>query len=244
MNLISFLISGAFAAFRDPSVTSNQTSYYIPSKSAVVGILGAMVGIQRSDSLGDLYGPEYKEFFKGIRIGLQMKSIPHKITFFTNHRSFKESKTKPYKTELLENPTYRIFVQADPDTSDRIYDAVSNNRFTYSPHLGHAYCPARVADAELIETEKIDPEDKKTRCVVLDESEAYKDNFKFKYEPIDDNPVIVERHIHHFFDNGNLDARVLKHWIPTNGSEIDIKTHTSRSLSNFYQLRDGIVCIY
>ena len=103
-------MSGSFAAFRDPSVTSNQTVYYIPSKSAVVGILGAMIGIKRSDQLGDIYSQEYLDFFKQTSIGIQLESIPKKVVYFTNHRSLKKAKTKPFKTEVVENPRYTIYV--------------------------------------------------------------------------------------------------------------------------------------
>jgi CRISPR-associated Cas5-like protein len=59
LDILSFRISGSFAAFRDPSVTSHQTVSFIPSKSAVIGIIGAMIGVKRSNSLAELYSQEY-----------------------------------------------------------------------------------------------------------------------------------------------------------------------------------------
>ena len=53
MSIVSFDLEGDFAAFRDPSVTTNQTVTVIPSKSAVIGLIGALLGIQRSDSIFD-----------------------------------------------------------------------------------------------------------------------------------------------------------------------------------------------
>ena len=50
MRLISFDLSGEFAEFSDPSVTSNQIVYFIPSKSAVIGIIGAIIGIKRAST--------------------------------------------------------------------------------------------------------------------------------------------------------------------------------------------------
>ena len=244
MKLISFRISGAFAAFRDPSVTSNQTVYYIPSKSAVVGILGAMIGIKRSDSLGELYSDEFQEFFKNTKIGIQFESIPKKVTFFTNHRSLKEPKTKPFKTEVVENPRYTIYIITDEENSKKLTNALKKNEFVFSPYLGHAYCQAAVFDFKEIDAKKTDSKGEKTQCVVLDESETYNPDFEFRHEMITEGTVIIERHIHHFFNDEKFDGRVLKHWIPTNNSEFEIKRDSARGLSKFYKIGDHVVCMY
>ena len=244
MKLISFRISGKFASFRDPSVTSNQTVYYIPSKSAVVGILGAMIGVKRSDTLGEIYGEEYLEFFKNTKIGIQYESIPNKVVFYTNHRSLKEPKTKPFKTEVLENPQYTIYVITDEGNSKKLVNALKKNEFKFSPYLGHAYCPATISDFEEIDAKEIASNGEKTKCVVLDESETYNPDFEFKHEMITEGSVIIERHIHHYFDDDKFDGRVLKHWIPTENSEFKIKSDSKRGLSSFYKIGEYVVCIY
>ena len=245
LKLITFRISGEFAAFRDPSVTSNQTAYYIPSKSAVIGILGAMIGIRRSDTLDEIYSKEYLEFFKNTKIGLQLECTPKKVVFFTNHRSLKEPKTKPFKTELVENPTYTIYVKTDEINSKKLINALEKHEFVYAPYFGHAYCPTRIENFRQIDVSKIDPKDKKTKCVILDESETYNLDFQFECGIINDGgSVIVERHIHHFFEGEKFDARVLKHWIPTNNSELEIERDSTRSLSEFYTMKDHVICMY
>ena len=245
MKLISFRVSGAFAAFRDPSVTSNQTVYYIPSKSAVVGMLGAMIGIKRSNNLGEIYGEEFQEFFKNTKIGMQFESIPKKITFFTNHRSLKEPKTKPFKTEVVENPRYTIYVNTDDENFKKLSIALKKNEFVYSPYLGHAYCQAAVFDFKEIESTETDSVSEKTKCVVLDESETYNQDFKLMLrQSSPKGSIIIERHIHHFFDEGEFNGRVLKHWIPVNNSEFKIKIDSARGLSKFYKIRDHVVCMY
>jgi len=246
LKLISFRISGAFAAFRDPSVTTNQTAYYIPSKSAVIGILGAIIGIPRSNTLRSLYSDKYLEFFKTTKIGLQFESEPKKVAFFTNHRSLKEAKTKPFKTEVVENPKYTVYVDTDKENLEKISSALAKNKFAYPPYLGHAYCPARVSDFSEIDAGIADDaEGMETRCVVLDESETYNPDFRFKPEMIAcGGSAIIERHIHHFFDKEKFDGRVLKHWIPTNNSRIEIHENSKRLLSKFYETGGSVVCMY
>lgn len=246
MKIISFRIAGAFAAFRDPSVTSNQTVYFIPSKSAVIGLVGAMIGIERSSNLGEIYSKEYLSFFSETKIGIQFESKnPRKIVYFTNHRSLKEAKTKPYKAELVENPKYTIYVKTNEPYLGKLHNAIQKNEFVYSPYLGHAYCPAAVFDGKLVDTTEVEPEGQKTKCVVLDESETYDESFEVKFEAIQENSsIIIERHLHHFIRDNNLERRVLKHWIPTNDSEYEIKSYSGGNLSTFVKIDDNAVCIY
>ena len=110
--ILSFCATGDYAAFRDPSITSNQTVYHIPSKTAVVGILGAILGIKRSNRLDEIYSADFLNFFSKIKIGLEVKNNPQKIVYFTNHRSLKESKTKPVKKEILVQPKYTVYIQS------------------------------------------------------------------------------------------------------------------------------------
>ena len=100
MSIVSFDLEGDFAAFKDPSVTTNQTVTVIPSKSALIGLIGALLGVKRSNSFDCLYSDGYLDLLKKTAVGIQVRSQAAKCTFFTNHRSLKEAKTKPYKTEL------------------------------------------------------------------------------------------------------------------------------------------------
>ncbi|CAE6493558.1 CRISPR-associated protein Cas5 [Candidatus Nitrosotenuis uzonensis] len=246
LKIISFAVSGAFAAFRDPSVTSNQTVYFIPSKSAVIGLLGAIVGVQRSNNLNDAYGEQYLDFFKKTRIGLQLETQnPKKITMFTNHRSLKEAKTKPFKTELFENPKYRIFVKTEEPYYSRLADSLQSNNFTYSPYFGHAYCPATITEFTTHNSQDVDPEGEITKCVVLDESETYDLKFKLTLKKAEDNSsLMIERHLHHYFDEGKFERKVLKHWIPTNNTKFKIDEHSGSNLSEFVNIDGHVVCIY
>ena len=258
MNILSFRLTGQFAAFRDPSVTSNQTVYYIPSKSAIIGLLGAMIGIERdNNSLGLLYGNNYINFFSKISIGTRCEFQPRKITYYTNHRSLIKATMKPFKEELVENPEYRIFVLVNNNEYsefNNLKTSIFENRFVYSPYLGHVYCPALVSDPKIenaIEVEN--PEDTITSCVILDESpDGDKNDSGFVHpSDLDIRPlsekasIIIERHLHHFYRNNQLEQRVLKHWIPVNSVSYRIRRIGKRNLSKFFKMDDDeVVCMY
>jgi CRISPR-associated protein Cas5 subtype I-B len=246
--LIELIVGGRFAAFRDPSVTSNQTVYHVPSKSAVIGLLGAMIGIQRDDSsLGSLYGSKYMDFFSKTNIGIRYEAEPRKITFFTNHRSFEKATMKPFKEELLQNPQYRIFVLINDECEEfnRIQESIYGNTFVYSPYLGHAYCPAVVSEPKEHETKEISPEDEITTCVILDESDMHKTDSMFRLLPRrEDASVRLERHLHHYYNTNHLEGRVLKYWIPINFSTYRIERYDAGKLSKFYRIDDEVVCMF
>jgi CRISPR-associated protein Cas5 subtype I-B len=219
--------------------------YYIPSKSSVIGILGAMIGIERDNSLGEMYSKNYLDLFANTKIGIKVLSQSKKLTLFTNHRSLKAPKTKPFKTEILENPRYEFFVCTNESYLELINKSIEHNQFVYSPYLGHAYCPATISELNMMDLQEREPKGQATECVILDESETYKDNFAFRLEQIDDtkSTVIIERHLHHFVSDEKLERRVLKHWIPI-GSRYEIKGMPKPELSTFVQYDGKVVCMY
>lgn len=248
MKLLSFTLSGNFAAFRDPTVTANQTVYFIPSKSAVIGLLGAILGVKRSHNLDKRYSDEYLKLFKMTDIGIQLCNNPKKITLFTNHVSLLESKTKPYKTELLESPEYLVYVHSSDEYMEKMTKVISEKNFMFSPYLGHAYCPARIDNLSTYSCNKVtDPLGLNTKCVIIDELD-FKDNKSFlrvAETEGTDHKIIIERHLYHFFDNGTFNMRVIRHFIPIGGTEWSIKTPKYETrYSNFVELDGKIICLY
>ncbi len=254
MLIMSFNIEGDFASFRDPSITSNQIVYYIPSKSAILGIIGAIIGINRTHSFEQQFSESYLDLLKQSWVGLELLSSPRKITFYTNHRSLKESKTKPFKKEVIQFPSYKIYVHIDNNNNivNDLYDRIKNNKFEYMPYLGHAYCPARLSDPivypNCIEEDLMVDEYKfKTFSVIVDESENYQPTFEIEAEQTEeDSSIIIERHIHHFFQNGELQKRVLKFWIPVH-SKYRVTMSSKPQLSRVVGLGnedDYTICLY
>lgn len=249
LKLISFKLSGEFASFRDPSVTSNQLVYLIPSKTAMVGIIGAILGVKRGHDFDKSYSDEYLELFKKTLIGLEFLSEPDKFTFFTNHRSLKEDKTKPYKTEVLISPHYNVYVGIEESrTLESLFDSLKNNSFVYPPYLGHAYCPAKISDVSIQEAERIDGLSYVSSSVILDESENYSN--KFRISDVEarsqGSHLVIERHLHHFFEQDKFERRVLKHWIPINASLYKVSMSELPKLSKVVKLinKDTCVCMY
>ncbi|MDQ6723831.1 MAG: CRISPR-associated protein Cas5 [Thermoproteota archaeon] len=249
---MSFNIEGDFAAFRDPSVTTNQIVYYIPSKSSILGIIGSIMGIKRSHSFEHQFSECYLDLLRQTLIGLELLSKPNKITFYTNHRSFNEPKTKPFKKEVLEFPNYRVYVYTNRDNIiNDLFERIKKNNFEYYPYFGHAYCPARITAPikypVFIENKIEDKYKFKTSSVMIDEINDETENNKntFQIRPTeDDSSLIIERHLHHFFKNSELQKRVLKFWIPLNSKYI-VTMFAKPELSKVVGLNnDTTICLF
>src|SRR3989338_11715345 len=179
VQLFSFELSGSFAAFRDPSVTSNVSVYYIPSKSSVIGLLGAIIVIPRDKSGKQLYSEEYLRLFKDTKIGITLLNNSAKFPYNSINRNFGPKREKmPTKKELLIDPKYRIYFTSTDEFSDKITSAIKSNQFAYAPYLGQTYCHAMISDfVEHGKNKTIDSGKGKTSSVILDESESYNKEF-------------------------------------------------------------------
>jgi CRISPR-associated protein Cas5h len=249
-------LEGDFAAFRDPSVTTNQIVTVIPSKSALIGLLGAMLGVKRSNSIFEgAYSEGYLDLLGKTDIGIKVRNHADKCTFFTNHRSLKEAKTKPYKTELLVNPKYTVYVKSTDEVNQALLDRLKDNRFVFSPMLGHAYCPARIPlFREFSDVKEVEPEELHVSTVFLDEVvESKSRNPGVQFEQISGFPakVLVERHLHHYATKSSTKSIVLRHFIPIpeSGKEsvLEITKYTSAlSLAKFYSIEgsEQALCLF
>ena len=249
LKIISFDLKGDFASFTDPSITTNQTVYYIPSKSAIIGLLGALIGVERDMVNYEWYSDKFCELLSVTNIGLSLESDPSKFTYFSNNVSLKETKKKPFKRDVLLKPEYKVYVETSSFYTKWIRDVLNARDFAYSPYLGHAYCHARIENCKEVHASSIDnPVGKSTSSVILDESESYNPNFNFIVEPTTgDSRIIVERHLHHFVQENEsclLLKRALKHWIPIANSEYKIIEDDDRDLSKFVETEGKVVCLF
>jgi len=80
--------------------------------------------------------------------------------------------------------------------------------------------------------------------VILDESVS-NENQQLQLRTDDDATLIVERHLHHFFEDDEFKRRVLKHWIPANAAPCEIEYYgTKNNLSQFYKIKEKVYCLY
>lgn len=143
MKLISFDIHADFAFFRKPE-TNNTTnlSYNIIHRPAVLGILGAILGLDGYKEIGKL--PAYYELLKTIKIGIEPlnhdKGNYSKTNIKYSNTVGYANKGDNFLTEelTLVEPSYRIYLLLDESIpeQDQLLVSIRKGQTEYIPYLG------------------------------------------------------------------------------------------------------------
>lgn len=143
MKLISFDLRADFAFFRKPETNNTiNLSYNLIHKPAVLGVLGAILGLEGYKEKGEL--PEYYKRLKDLKIGI--KPLNHDKGNFAK-TNIKYSNTVGYANKgtnflteelTLINPSYRIYVLLDENSQLHLelYESLQRGESVYIPYLG------------------------------------------------------------------------------------------------------------
>jgi CRISPR-associated protein Cas5h len=141
--LISIDLKGDFGFFRKPDTNNTvNLSYNIIHKPAILGILGAVVGLGGYKEKGKW--PEYYEAFKNLKIGVQPLSHDKGNYIKTN---IKYSNTVGYANKgsnflteemTLVKPEYRIFILLDSkeELQKKLIENLSKSFSEFIPYFG------------------------------------------------------------------------------------------------------------
>jgi len=154
--LLIFDIMGEYGHFRKYNTTTSPLTYSIPTRTAIAGMLGAILGMERETSDGHYAeGIEpVQEFFSKERSGIAVQVmqpvkkenigfnlINTKISFYDLTRAG-HTQTE---FELVKDPHYRIYLAMD-DTAkfEELSERIQHRRHHFTPYLGLAQFTARV----------------------------------------------------------------------------------------------------
>lgn len=141
--LISFDLRAGFGFFKKPDYNDGLLlSYNILHKPALLGILGAIIGLKGYSKKGEF--PEYYLRLKDLPIGIQ--PLDHEKGNFQK-TSVKYTNTVGYANDdgnllveemMLIQPAYRCYLLLDMDNSDhsKLYEYLKSGQAEYIPYLG------------------------------------------------------------------------------------------------------------
>src|SRR5690554_4731783 len=148
MNLISFDIESDFGFFRKPE--SNNTlnvSYNIIHRPAVLGILGAVIGLEGYKEKGEF--PEYYKRLNHLKIGItpldheQGNYLKTPIKYsntigYANKDGANKGTTFLTEELTLVAPKYRIYLLLDFDNDDEVllYNNLKDKKSEFIPYFG------------------------------------------------------------------------------------------------------------
>ena len=184
LKLLVFDISGEYGHFRKFNTTSSPLTYAIPTRTALIGILGAILGIERETApglfpegitpLNELFDRSKSRFtvqvlnpIKKVNIGFNLLDTGKSPSSFFNI----QNRTQ-IEFELLKNPKFRIFFyHSDSELLGELAERIFERKHHFTPYLGLSQFTTLVEPVE-IETATLESSDefqKIISCVNLSE---------------------------------------------------------------------------
>jgi CRISPR-associated protein Cas5h len=128
---------GDYAHFKKIYTTSSPLTYSFPPRTAISGLIGAIIGLDKEDY--------FRHFLrKDARIGCKIIKPIKKIRIGENHLNADNIKNmhliknrNPTRREFVKDPKYRIyFSHSDETIYDNLKSLLSNHQSIYTPCLG------------------------------------------------------------------------------------------------------------
>ena len=147
MKAIKFRLSGDYALFKKPFANNQPQSFVIPPKTAILGMIGAIMGWSKSDYIDML---PFDTFKYGVRlltskikkdlIGINlMQGKNAKFTFNENplRNPPDRGQRSPTRFEFLKDMEWEIFLIIDnKEIESELFDRLLSKKFVYNPNLG------------------------------------------------------------------------------------------------------------
>ncbi len=167
---IVFDISAEYGHFRKFNVTTSPLSYCIPTPTAVAGLLGAILGIEREDSKGNIRegNESLRQVFSSqkARIGVRVLNKVNKVNVGFNlldtgspQTFFNITNRTQIEYELLKKPLYRIYLDWKHPRRNELIERIKTTHFHFNPYLGLSQFTANVIWVGEKRAEKIESRD-------------------------------------------------------------------------------------
>lgn len=181
--LLIFDISSEYGHFRKFNTTTSPLTYSVPTRPAIAGLIGSIIGIERET------GPnKYKEGavplpellsrqdasiavqllapVKKTNIGFNLVSTKNFRDYFNiNDKDAKGSIKDTYRRtqiefELLKNPSFRIFISwQNQGLFQKLIESVKQNITHFTPYLGLSQFTAQLKFIEVCQAELLGSDD-------------------------------------------------------------------------------------
>ncbi|MFQ5963435.1 MAG: CRISPR-associated protein Cas5 [Candidatus Scalinduaceae bacterium] len=133
MKVLFFLMHGRFAHFCAPYTNVYRLTQPCPTKTAIMGFIGSVLGIEKDDLI------LYQEIQCGLEICSEYRtvSMPYLTRQgFPGSAANKESSRT--SVEVIVNPKYRIYITGNSELLLKIHDLMIQQKPVFTPYLGLA----------------------------------------------------------------------------------------------------------
>lgn len=138
------IIEGNWAHFKKPETNNNPLTHDFITKTAFVGLIGAVLGIEREE-MRPLFPQLCEDFLYGVQT---INPVKKESWGFTMRKAVNLLDKAPKYMEFLKSPKYRVSVALEKIRSENYFQsflyAVKNNNAKFVPVLGLHNCPANL----------------------------------------------------------------------------------------------------
>lgn len=162
MEILKFKLSGRTAFFKKPDV--NQIAFFTYGnihKPALLGIIGATLGISGYSEQAKNKYPKYYEKLKELKVSIvpcKEGTIGRTIQTYNNSTGFwnksackKGGSNLIVKEQWLINPSWDIYIDLNHPKGEVIKNTFVNKSFVFNPYLGNNSHPADIKDIEILD---------------------------------------------------------------------------------------------
>lgn len=145
-------IKGNWGHFRRPETNNNPLSHDFITKTALIGMIGAVLGKDRQEMK-----PLFPLLSKDLKYGIQINNEVNKQSWGFTFRSVSNAWEKsPKQMEIIRNPDYTVMIcllDNATNKSEELFtefvQSCKDGKSCYEPVLGLHNCPAEI---EYVET--------------------------------------------------------------------------------------------
>jgi len=188
MKGFQLIIEGNWGHFKKPETNNNPLSHDLITKTALIGLIGAVLGIEREEMKS-----KFPQLSEDLLYGVQLLSPVKKISWgFTSRKAINPTEAgTPKYFEFLKDPKFLVIIALKNELSNSIFEnfkiSIKQEQAIYPPILGWHNCPANLkweSEGEFLEIKTGEFE---TKGFVLAEKHKPKDimgSFRIGFDKI------------------------------------------------------------
>jgi CRISPR-associated protein Cas5 subtype I-B len=145
MKGFQLIIEGNWGHFKKPETNNNPLSHDLITKTALIGLIGAVLGIEREDMKS-----KFPQLSEDLLYGVQLLNPVKKVSWgFTSRRAINPSaEGTPKYFEFLKEPKFLVSLALTNKQSNSLFEefkiAIKEQHAVYPPILGWHNCPANL----------------------------------------------------------------------------------------------------
>jgi CRISPR-associated protein Cas5h len=196
-NVLVFDVGGEYGHFRKFNTTTSPLTYSIPPRTALIGMIGAILGIERETGVGkyeegqkplaDMLAPDVAD------LAVQVINPTKKVTMAFNLLNTKTSffnidNRTQIEFELLKNPRFRVFLRwKNRDLFQQLENMLVSRHSHFTTCLGLSQFTADIAYVGTYTGQMVEASDSHVPVIsavklsALDRAEPIKFQNEFKY---------------------------------------------------------------